>query len=138
VGGQCADDPGLADLRHSLATLGRLQAGWQPDESLFADARCAECWAVTRHDEAMVYQFVGHVAHPGRTSLIIATVLAIDPDAGWALLAGNRWLRIAKALPTTSPPDRSEVARCSQAWLLQEIRRLKPDTAACAGPWATG
>ncbi len=116
-----AEESALAELRHSLATLGRLRAGWQPDKHLLADVRCAERWTVARHDDAMVYQFVGHVAqHPEPTSMTIATVLAIDPDAGWALLTGNRWLRIAKT-PTAPALDRTDVARCAEAWLLQEI-----------------
>ena len=130
VGGQCADDPGLADLRRSLATLGRLRAGWQPDQGLLADARRAEHWTVSRHDDAMVYQFVGYVLrHPERTSLIIATVLAIDPDRGWTLLAGNRWLRIGAALPTQSLPSSSDVARRAESWLLHEIQNCRSSSA---------
>jgi hypothetical protein len=123
---QRTEESGLADLRRSLATLGRLRAGWRPDERLLADVRCAERWTVTRHDDAKVYQFVGHVAqHPEPTSMTIATVLAIDPDAGWTLLAGDRWLRIGDALPTQPLPSSSDVAECAESWLLQEIQNCR-------------
>jgi hypothetical protein len=112
----------LTDLRRSLATLGRLRAGWQPDQGLLADACRAERWTVSRQDDAAVYQFVGYALQDGaRTSLIIATVLAIDIEAGWALLAGNRWLQLGEPLPTRSPPSSSDIARCAETWLLQEI-----------------
>ena len=117
--------PGVADLRRSLATLGRLRAGWQPDERLLADATRAERWTVRRHDDAMVCQFVGHVSQrSGGTSLIIATVLAIDSDAGWALLAGNRWLRLGEPLSAGSPPPH-DVARHAESWLRHEIQNCR-------------
>jgi hypothetical protein len=120
VDAQAAPNCDTAD-RRSLDLLERLRRGWRPDENLLADAGHAERWTVIRHEAAPIYQFAGFVSQlPARTSLIIATVLAIDPKDGWALLFGGRWMTLGKALPEMRPFDPIDVARYAAAWLRRQ------------------
>jgi hypothetical protein len=116
-------DFGLAHLRDALDTLQRLRGGWRPDECLLADARYAQRWAVTRHDDGAAYQFVGFTSQlPVWTFTVIATVLAIDPSARWALLFGGGWIVIGDPLPTLSPFDPADVAKRGETWLLSQMQ----------------
>jgi hypothetical protein len=44
-------------------------------------------------------------------------VLAIDPQAGWALLTNDRWMTLGRQLPETVAFDPTEVAHGAAAWL---------------------
>lgn len=113
-----AADSDLGCLRRSLSTLARLRGGWRPDESLLANARRVERWTV-RHDDA-TYQFIGFAAKcSGITSMIVATPLAIDPVARWALLFADTWVVLGDAAP--SQVDPADVASCAEAWLRREL-----------------
>ena len=115
---RCRIDPDSAFLRRSVAALTRLRNGWRPNKSMLADARYAEHWLVIRRDDTTGYQFIGFPPRsPERSSMFIATVLAIDPAAGWALLAGGEWIRTGDALPMQSPFDAADVAKCAESWL---------------------
>lgn len=121
-------DFNLIGLRGSLESLRRLQQGWRPGESFLAKGQRVERWMVVCDDPAIVYQFVGFTPQPQcRSSVVIATALAIDPEARWALLFPNRWITIGEALPMAAPFDPAEVIRRAEAWLLSEIARESID-----------
>jgi hypothetical protein len=118
-----AANSNVAELRRSLDTLERLRGGWRPTKGLLAGARHAERWVVTRHADATIYQFIGFASQrPGRTSMVIATVLAIDAEARWALLACDRWISLGDPLPEPPPFDPADVTKCAKAWLLRQTR----------------
>jgi hypothetical protein len=101
-----------------LDTLHRLRGGWRPSQRLLAAARHAERWSVARSAEATAYQFVGSASQlPAGTSLMIATVLALDPKEGWAFLFSDRWVTLGDPLPQMHPFDPADVERCAAAWL---------------------
>jgi hypothetical protein len=115
---RCRVDPDSAFLRRSVAALTRLRSGWRPNKSMLADARHAEHWLVIRRDDTTGYQFIGFPPRaPEQSSMFIATVLAIDPAAGWALLAGGDLIKIGEQLPTQSPLEPADLVRCAAAWL---------------------
>ena len=106
-------------LRRALHALERLRAGWRPDKALLADACRAERWAATRRRET-AYQFVGFASNAsGTASTIIATALAVDPAARWALLFPDRWVMLGAPSETHPPLDPSDVMACAHAWLLR-------------------
>jgi hypothetical protein len=72
-----------------------------------------------------VYQFVGSTRQPGQTSLIIGALLAVDPQAGWVLLFGDRWIRLA-GMPE-KPLDPDHVSRCARSWLTDQLHRELSD-----------
>ena len=110
--------PALERPRCSLESFERLQGGWHPGKGLLANAQHAEQWTVRCQPDAHLYQFVGYVTQVAdRTSIIIATVLAIDPQAGWVLLTNDRWMTLGRQLPETVAFDPSEVARGAGKWL---------------------
>ena len=111
-----------ASLRRSLGILARLAGGWQPDERLLAGAGYAQRWSATRCADAAVHQFVGSTTQLGQTSLIIGTLLAVDPQAGWALLFGDRWIRLGDGVPEMQL-DPDHVSRCAQSWLTDQLHR---------------
>lgn len=114
----------LICLRHSLDTLERLRGGWRPSKRLLSRGHKIDRWKIDREGEATVYQFVGISSGlPDRTSIIIATALAIDPAARWALLFADRWIVLGEPFPEAPPVDPADVARCAEAWLLGEMRR---------------
>ncbi len=107
-----------AQTRCSLDTLRRLRGGWRPGEYSLADARRADQWSVTRRGNAGVYQFIGAAQSPGCRSFTIATVLALDPTEGWALLFGGWWIRLGEPSPEMPPFDVADVQSCAEHWLL--------------------
>jgi hypothetical protein len=132
---RCRVDPDSAFLRRSVAALTRLRSGWRPNKSMLADARHAECWLVIRRDDTTGYQFIGFPPRsPERSSMFIATVLAIDPAAGWALLAGGEWIKIERQLPTQSPLEPADLVRCAEAWLLDQAAHPRSCTVVDAAP----
>lgn len=120
-------DSDSAFIGRSFEALVRLREGWRPDTNLLAKARHAEQWVVIRRDERVGYQFIGFPpSSPSRTSMFIATVLAIDPAAGWALLAGGEWIKIGEQLPAQSPLEPADLVRCAEAWLLDQAPTAHP------------
>lgn len=112
-------EPESTFLDRSLEALARLREGWRPDGNLLATARYAEYWRVIRRDDTTGFQFIGFPPRsPERSSMFIATVLAMDPAAGWALLAGGEWIRIGEQLPAQSPLEPADLAKCAESWLL--------------------
>ena len=115
--------PGAAEtsdrpVRSCLETLRRLRGGWRPSQRLLADARHAARWSVARSADAAAYQFVGSTGElPAGNSLMIATVLALDPKEGWAFLFSDRWVTLGDPLPQMRPFDPADVERCAAAWL---------------------
>jgi hypothetical protein len=126
----------LWDRRESLRTLERLRDGWRPTREILATARRAERWTINRTTEAPVYQFIGYRGEPAaRSSLVIATLLAIDPAAidraaidptssaprqpqdGWALLAGNSWVLLGRASPDLPALDPAVITQRAEDWL---------------------
>jgi hypothetical protein len=105
-------------LRRTLDLIGRLGGGWQPDQACLAGARHAERWTVNHQPDAMAYQFIGwpQQAH-AKTSLIIASVVAIDPAERWALLFGDRWVTLGTRAPETEPFDPNDIVVRAEAWL---------------------
>jgi hypothetical protein len=100
---------------------------------MLADARYAERWRVIRRDDTTGYQFIGFPPRsPERSSMFIATVLAIDPAAGWALLAGGEWIKIGARLPTQSSLEPADLVRCAEAWLLDQAPRVDPRSCTAA------
>lgn len=121
-----ADTPavGESDLNLALETLGRLRDGWRPDQQCLASAQRSERWSVTCQSGALAYQFVGVVTQPpAATSWTIATMLAVDPEAGWALVFSDRWIRLGEPSPEMPPFDPMEVAERAERWILSHIRR---------------
>lgn len=117
-------DFGVRHLSDSLGILQRLRGGWRPNECLLLDARYAERWVVTRHDGEAAYQFIGFARQlPLQTSVVIATVLAIDPVARWALLFGGGWIVIGDPLSTLSTFDPGDVATRGEIWLLSQMQQ---------------
>jgi hypothetical protein len=114
----------LICLRHSLDTLVRLRGGWRPSKRLLSRGRNADRWKINREEGATAYQFVGISSEPPvRTSIIIATVLAFDPTARWALLFADRWIALGEPFAMAPQADPAEVTRCAEGWLRSEIRR---------------
>ncbi len=114
----------LICLLHSLDTLERLRGGWRPSKRLLSGGRNAGRWKIDRQEGATAYQFVGISSDlPGQTSIIIATVLAFDPAARWALLFADRWILLGEPVPMTPPTDPADVAHCADTWLRSEMRR---------------
>jgi hypothetical protein len=108
-------------LRRSLDVLDRLRRGWRPSQTILAGAQHVERWVVEREKNAMVYQFVGFVSQaPTRTSTVIGSVVALDPDAGWALLFGNRWITLGAPSPELAPFDPANIVQCAESWLLRQ------------------
>lgn len=107
-----------AQTRSSLDTLSRLRGGWRPDARLLTDARWAEQWSVTRRGDAGVYQFIGVAQSADCRSFTIATVLAVDPEQGWALLFGGWWVRLGEPLPEMPAFEAADVQSCAEDWLL--------------------
>jgi hypothetical protein len=113
-----APDAGTDALHRSLLTLERLRTGWRPDGGVLTAARRLERWSAVRRD-GMAYQFIGFAASPAITSTIIATVLAIDPSARWALLFADRWVVLGAPSPAQLPLDSSDIMQRAEAWLRQ-------------------
>lgn len=108
----------LRDRRESLHTLERLRSGWRPDRTTLATARRAERWTVSRPADAAVFQFVGWCCgEPGHTSFVVGTLLAIDPQASWALLAGNIWVALGEPASDQMALDSRAVRHRAEAWL---------------------
>lgn len=106
------------EVRTALKTLRRLRGGWRPPEWLLAHAREAERWSITRQTGAAVYQFVGAAFQPISNSLTIASLLALDPAERWALLFGDRWIRLGEPSPEMPPADAAEIMARAEQWLL--------------------
>jgi hypothetical protein len=103
--------------RHALRILERLRGGWRPDSCRLADARRMQRWCVVRRNDTAC-QFIGFAADSrGITSTIVATLLAIDPAAGWALLFPDRWIRLGAPSSAQPPVDPSDIMRRAEAWL---------------------
>ncbi len=106
------------DRRESLHTLERLRGGWRPDHATLAAARRAERWTINHPADAPVYQFVGHHAQPsGQTSLVVGSLLAIEPLEGWALLSGSSWVTLGQPSPEQLTVDSRAVRHRAEAWL---------------------
>jgi hypothetical protein len=104
-------------VREALHTLEQLRAGWRPDRDTLAAARHVERWIVNRDADAPVYQFLGQTGPPGRSSLVVGTLLAIALNEGWAFLAGNSWVALGRASSDAPPVDPVEVRRRAEIWL---------------------
>jgi hypothetical protein len=103
--------------RHALRILGRLRDGWRPNKSVLADARRMQGWSAVRRGDAAC-QFTGFAADAsGITSTVVATLLAIDPANGWALLFPDRWVRLGSPSAAQPPVDPFDVMRRAEAWL---------------------
>ena len=96
------------NVGRSLRMLERLRAGWRPGRALLATARRAERWTASRQADAMIYQFVGYCAGELSSSLVIGTLLAIEPQEGWAFLCDTTWITLGAGLPTLAPLDPNE------------------------------
>jgi len=104
--------------RESLLTLERLRGSWRPDRAILAAARRAERWTINHPADAPVYQFVGHHSGPsGHSSLIVGSLLAIEPLEGWALLAGSNWVALGQPSPDQLTIDARAVRHRAEAWL---------------------
>ena len=108
----------LRDRRESLQMLEQLRSGWRPDRAILGAARNAERWTIHHPADAPVYQFVGHKSGPaGHSSLVVGSLLAIEPQEGWALLAGNSWVALGEASPDQLTIDSRAVRHRAEAWL---------------------
>jgi hypothetical protein len=108
----------LRDRHESLRTLEQLRTGWRPDSGVLAAARQAERWMIHHPADAPVFQFVGYRAGPAeQSSLVIGTLLAIEPPEGWALLAGNSWVALGQPSPEQLTIDSRAVRHRAEAWL---------------------
>ena len=67
---------------------------------------------------AEVYQFIGTASEPDSSSLTIATMLALDPEQGWALVFSDRWIRLGEPSPEMPPFNAAEIAERAERWLL--------------------
>jgi len=89
-----------APARSCLDTLDRLRGGWRPGRHILSSERRADHWSVTHSAEAMAYQFVASARElSAGTSVMIATVLALDPGEGRAFLFSGRWVTLGEPLP---------------------------------------
>ncbi len=112
--------------RRSLRILQRMREGWCPDERLLADARRMRSWSIARGGDK-TYQFAGVAADAsGITSTVVATLLAIDPAAAWALLFPARWVRLGAPSSTQAPVDPFDVVRRAEAWLRETEEPVAP------------
>ena len=110
---EAAEYPPLAD------TLRRLRGGWRPGGHLLADARRVEQWSVTRQARrGRVSVHRRRAPSTACSSFTIATVLALDPEEGWALLFGGRWVRLGEPLSQMPPLEATDVQSCAEDWLL--------------------
>jgi hypothetical protein len=109
-----ADD----STRRMLVLIERIVLGWQPDAVCLAGARHTERWTVNHQPNAAPYQFIGWPQEPpATTSLIIASVVALDPEERWALLFGERWVTLGTRADETEPFDPNDIIVRAEAWL---------------------
>ena len=101
-----------------------LAIGWSPGEAELDTARYIEHWAILPGPANRPYQIVGIAwSRPVRRSMIIASVIAIDPKAHWARI-WDEWIILDDGLVGAPAFDPTEVARAGAAWLLEGIGHI--------------
>jgi hypothetical protein len=112
-----ADD----STRRTLDLIERIGSGWRPDVACLAGARRAERWTVNHQPNAAPYQFIGWPQEPpAPTSLIIASVVALDQEERWALLFGERWVTLGMRADETEPFEPGDIIARAEAWLRRQ------------------
>ncbi|MCW5691008.1 MAG: hypothetical protein KIT48_01445 [Pseudolabrys sp.] len=118
---RCSDREAL--LR-AASTLDLLAIGWRPGRSELIEARYLERWLVMPGPAGRPYQIIGAIwSLPLRRAMIVASVLAIDPDAHWARI-WDEWAVINDGISSVPAFDPIDVQRAGAAWLLSELQTL--------------
>lgn len=113
-------------LLKAVSTLDLLAIGWRPGDAELTTARHIEHWGIMPGPADRPYQIMGLAwSVSSRRSVIIASVIAIDPKAHWARI-WDEWVVIDEALADTPMFDPADVQRAGAAWLLVELGRLLP------------
>lgn len=103
-------------LLQASSILDLLAAGWQPGRAELDTARQVDHWMVTPGAAGRPYQLVGTIQIPVPSPLN-ASVLAIDPQAGWARIC-DEWIVLARGRPDAPIFDPADVLRSGVAWLI--------------------
>jgi hypothetical protein len=103
-----------------------LAIGWRPGAAELDAACCIEHWAILPGSANRPYQIMGVSSSlPLRRSIIIASVITIDPSAHWARV-WDEWAVIGDGLDGAATFDPAEIQRAGADWLLAELARLMP------------
>jgi len=106
-------------LLHATSILDLLSVGWQPGRAELGTARQVNNWAVTAASAGRPYQLAGTI-HAPVPVVLTASLLAIDPQAGWAR-SWDEWIVLDghdAGAPTFDPAD---VQRVGAAWLIRQL-----------------
>ena len=93
-------------LLHATSILDLLSVGWQPGRAELGTARQVNNWAVTAASAGRPYQLAGTI-HAPVPVVLTASLLAIDPQAGWAR-SWDEWIVLDghdAGAPTFDPAD---------------------------------
>ena len=113
-------------LLQASSILDLLAISWTPGDAELDSARYIEQWAIRPGAANQPYQIIGvDWSLPVRSSIIIASVVAIDPKAHWARI-WNEWAVIDDGLADAPTFDPAKVQRAAADWLLSELARLMP------------
>jgi len=111
-------------LLRAAASLDLLAIGWQPGKAELFEARYLENWLVMPGPADRPYQIIGALwSLPTCRTMIVASVLAIDPEAHWARI-WDEWVVIDDGFSSAPAFDTAEVQRAGAAWLLRELQAL--------------
>jgi hypothetical protein len=106
--------------------LDLLAIGWRPGDAELTTARHIEHWAILPGPANRPYQIIGMACLlPVRQSIIIASLIAIDPKAHWARI-WDEWIVLDERLAGAQAFDPDELLRAGADWLLAELGRLLP------------
>lgn len=91
----------------AASTLDLLAIGWQQGKAELFEARYLEHWLVVLGPVGRPYQIMGAISSlPLRRAMIVASVLAIDPEAHWARI-WNEWVVLDDGFSNNQPSIRS-------------------------------
>lgn len=108
----------------AASTLDLLAIGWQPGRAELFEARYLEHWLVMPGSAGRPYQIIGAIwSLPARRTAIIASVLAIDPEAHWARIS-DEWVVLGDGFSSAPAFDPVDIQRAGAAWLLNELQAL--------------
>ena len=113
-------------LIKASSILDLLAIGWQPGDAELTTARRIEHWAILPGTANRPYQIIGTACLlPMRRSIIIASLIAIDPKAHWARI-WDEWVVLDERLAGAQTFDSDELQRAGANWLRAELGRLLP------------
>lgn len=111
-------DADRESLLHATSILDLLAVGWQPGRAELDSARQIDDWTVPAASAGRPYQLVGVIQMPVPV-VLSASLLAIDPRAGWARV-WDELIVLDRTHADAAPFDAADVQRVGAAWLIRQ------------------